>query len=280
MKLSNFTIPYPILGIEGAFNENVVVNKELKFESTKDNYVFKITLNTNESTILDLIDKKKACYALEVDCPKTFFRETYKSPDSSFSVTIPKVSLAGSVDLFFSIVVTEELIDYKSDNFNQKFYAGYKFNLNMGHLLPYFGQEKFNADIKYNELNAIGSIMEVKVDVNSKFTYFDFGGDFITIFLPQSEFDNFRKTNNHTLSDISHASIVQCALISALNAYKENSNTLWAQTLKVRVQNDKKLEKFTSLGDLTSKEISEMVSIILDNPNRRMFAKLNTLLNE
>ena len=280
MKLSNFTIPYPILGIDGAFNENVIANKELKFESTKDNYVFKITLNTDEDTILQLIDKKKACYAFEVDCPKTFFRKTYKSPDSSFSVTIPKVSLAGSVDLFFSIVVTEELIDYKSDNFNQRFYAGYKFNLNTGHLLAYFGQEKFNADIKYNELNAIGSIMEVKVDVNSKFTYFDFGGDFITIFLPQSEFDNFRKTNNHTLSDISHASIVQCALISALNAYKENSNTLWAQTLKVRVQNDKKLEKFTSLGDLTSKEISEMVSIILDNPNRRMFAKLNTLLNE
>ena len=147
-------------------------------------------------------------------------------------------------------------------------------------MLAYFGREIFNADIKYEELNAVGSIMEVKVDVNSKFTYFDFGGDYITIFLPQSEYDNFRKSNNHTLSDITHASIVQCALTSALNVYKENATTLWAQTLNVRVQNDKKLEKFVALGDLSSKEIAEMVSIILDNPNKRIYSKLNTQMND
>ena len=44
MKLSNYTIPYPILGIEGAFNENVLIKKDLSFEATKDNYLFKITL--------------------------------------------------------------------------------------------------------------------------------------------------------------------------------------------------------------------------------------------
>ena len=42
MKLSNYTIPYPILGIEGAFNENVLIKKDLSFEATKDNYLFKL----------------------------------------------------------------------------------------------------------------------------------------------------------------------------------------------------------------------------------------------
>ena len=281
MKLSNYSIPYPILGIAGAFNDNVLIKKELSFESTKDNYIFKITLTTDDPTLLQLIREGKASYACEIDSPKTFFRETYKSKDPSFSITIPKVSLIGNdVSLFYSIVVNEDITDYKNNNFNQRFYEGYKFNLSKGHMLAYFGRDTFNADIKYEELNALGSIMEVKVDVNSKFTYFDFGSDLITIFLPPSEYDSFRKSNNHTLSDITHASIVQCALISALNAYKENANTLWAQTLNVRVQNDKKLEKFCALGDLTSKEITEMVSVILDNPNKRLFAKLNTLMNE
>ena len=236
---------------------------------------------TDDPILLQMVSEGKASYACEVDSPKTFFRETYKSKVPSFSVTIPKVSLVGNdVSLFFSIVVNENITDYKNNNFNQKFYEGYKFNLSQGHMLAYFGREIFNADIKYEELNAVGSSMEVKVDVNSKFTYFDFGGDYITIFLPQSEYDNFRKSNNHTLSDITHASIVQCALTSALNVYKENATTLWAQTLNVRVQNDKKLEKFVALGDLSSKEIAEMVSIILDNPNKRMFSKLNTLMND
>lgn len=279
MKLSNYTIPYPILGIEGAFNENVQVNSNLVFESTKDDFIFKIILLTDDKIILDLIEKDVACYACEIDCSKTFFRETYKSKNPAFSIRIPKNSLVGKAQLFFSIVVVGDLVDYKNENFNQRFYEGYKFNLSKGHMLAYLGQSTFNADIKYNELNALSSIMEVKVDVNTRFTYFDFGGPLITIFLPQSEYDNFKRSNNHTLSDFTHASIVQCALISALSSYKEYANSLWAQTLKIRVMNDKKLDKFTELGNLTNKEIAEMVNIILDNPNRRMFTNLNSFIN-
>ena len=280
MKLSNYAIPYPILGIEGAFSDNIHVGSDLKFEMDTNNYIFKISLSLDDPLIIQLIEDQKARYACEVDCAKTYFRETFLSPDESFAITIPRTSLVGNTQLFFSVVIIEDINDYKSENFNQKFYAGYKFNLSKGHMLAYFGQRQFNADIKYNELKALGSIMEVKVDNNSKFTYYDFGSEKITIFLPKPEYDNFRKSNNHTLSDFTHASIVQCALISALSEYQENCNTLWAQTLKIRVQNDKKLEKFQALEDLTNKEIMEMVSLMLDNPNRRMFSRLNSQMNE
>lgn len=280
MKMSEFSIPYPILGINGAFNDNVSIESNLDFEKSASDYTFKVSLKLDEPVITKLINEGKASYACEVDCVKTYYRETYMSKKPNFAIAIPRTSLVGSVQFFFSVVVTDEIVDYISDNFNQKFYAGYKFNLGKGHMLAYFGQATFDARIKYDELNALGSIMEVKVDANSKFTYYDFGGEKITIFLPQSEYDNFRKSNNHTLSDITHASIVQCALISALSSYKDNSTTLWAKTLEIRVQNDKKLEKFADLGDLTNKEIMEMVSIILDNPNRRMFSRLNSQIDE
>ena len=280
MILSNYAIPYPILGIDGAFSDEVHVSSDLKFEIDKNNYIFKVSLSLNDPEIIRLINDNKARYACEIDCAKTYYRETFLSPDGSFAITIPRTSLVGNTQFFFSVVVIENIIDYKSANFNQRFYAGYKFNLSKGHMLVYFGQQQFNADIKYDELKALGSIMEVKVDNNSSFTYYDFGGDMITIFLPKSEYDNFRKSNNHTLSDITHASIVQCALISAISEYKENCNTLWAQTLKLRVQNDKKLEKFQALGDLSNKEIMEMVSLMLDNPNRRMFSRLNSQMSE
>ena len=280
MKISDFAIPYPILGIEGAFSNEINIAYDVEFESYPDKYNFNISFTLNEPNILELIQEGKASYACEMDCAKTFFRETYKSQEANFTVSIPKTAVVGDVLLFLSVVVESDIKDYCSENFNQKFYAGYKFNLSKGHMLAYFGQEKFNANIKYDELKAIGSIMEVKVDAKSKFTYYDFGGDMITIFLPQTEYNNFRRTNNHTLSNITHASIVQCALISALSSYKENSNTLWAQTLKIRVQNESKLEKFVSLEDLNHKEIMEMVSIILDNPNYRMFNTLNAQINE
>ena len=280
MKISDFAIPYPILGIPGAFNDSVQIEKDLGFESSQNDYIFKITLSIDDETILGFINDKKAAYACEVDCGKSYYRQAFLSHDPSFNISIPKTSLVGNVQLFFSIVVIEEIENYKNKNFNQRFYENYKFNLSKGHMLAYFGQRQFNADIKYDELKALGSIMEVKADSNTPYTYFDFGGEKITIFLPQSEFDNFIKSNNHTLSDITHASIVQCALVSAISAYKENSNTLWAQTLRIRVQNESKLEKFTALEELTGKEIMELVSVILDNPNRRMFNRLYLQINE
>lgn len=279
MKLSNYAIPYPILGIKGAFNDSVLVKSDLRFESKKDDYIFKVELKTDDPKILELIKDEKAQYSCEVDCTTTYYRKAFLSKSPSFDITIPKVSLVGRVPFFFSVVVTEDIDKYKNDNFNQRFYAGYSFNLSKGHMLAYFGQVIFDADIKYNELTALDSIMEVKVDDNAKYTYFDFSDAKIRIFLPRSEYDNFVRSNNHTYSDITHASIVQCALISAMSSYKEYVNTVWARTLNIRVQNEPSLKKFTDLCSLNNKEIMEMVSIILKNPNQRMFSKLNTLAN-
>lgn len=279
MKLSNFAIPYPILGIKGAFNDSVLVKSDLRFEYKKDDYIFTVELKTDDSKILELIKDGKAQYSCEVDCTTTYYRKAFLSKSPSFDITIPKVSLVGRVPFFFSVVVTEDIDKYKNDNFNQRFYAGYSFNLSKGHMLAYFGQVIFDADIKYNELTALDSIMEVKVDDNAKYTYFDFSDAKIRIFLPRSEYDNFVRSNNHTYSDITHASIVQCALISAMSSYKEYINTVWARTLNIRVQNEPSLKKFTDLCSLNNKEIMEMVSIILKNPNQRMFSKLNTLAN-
>lgn len=280
MKLSDYAIPYPILGVKGAFDDNVIVKSNLSFESKKDDYIFKVDLETDDSLILELIKDGKAHYSCEVDCTTTYYRKAFLSPDPLFEIIIPKVSLVGRVPFFFSVVVTEDIDKYKNDNFNQRFYSGYSFNLSKGHMLAYFGRELFDADIKYNELTALDSIMEVKADDKAKYTYFDFSDAKIRIFLPKADYDNFVRSNNHTYSDITHASIVQCALISALTSYKDYSNTVWARTLNIRAQNESSLRKFADLSSLNNKEIMEMVSIILKNPNQRMFSKLNTLASE
>jgi len=281
MKLTNFTIPYPILGIDGAFEERETIHHSFEMTMTQHNYEFHIVFELKNETILKLIADKQAKYACEVDCTKTFFREVYTSSDKSFTIEIPRVNLVGkNISFFLSIVLTEEVSQYENSQFNQRFYKGYKFDLNAGDMLAYFGQEMFNADIKYDELRSVGSIVEVKEDKKENFTHFDFSSDKIRIFLPTEEFKDFKLTNNHNLADITHASIVQCALTSALFSFKENKNTNWAATLKMRVKNDKQLKEFENLEYLTSLQISKMVSIILDNSNKRMFERLKMLQRE
>ena len=106
MKLSNFARPYPILGIKGAFNDNAQVSFNLDVEHVKENFVFKVALSLDDPAILGLIKAKRASYAFEIDCVKTYFRKVFKSPDQSFEVEIPKVSLVGrNIPIFLSVVV-------------------------------------------------------------------------------------------------------------------------------------------------------------------------------
>lgn len=279
MKLTNYIIPYPVLGLEGAFNEGCEVNVSLEFETTTSLFKFHVNMELNDKTILTLINDGKANFACEIDCSKTFFRRVFNYNKNTFTIEIPRTSLVGDVNFFFSVVVLENINDYFNSNMNSRYYSGYKFNLQKGCLLAYFGERTFNADIKYDELKAIGSIVEVKEDPNEKYTYFDFSGEKIRIFLPQEEFQNFNRSNNNLLSDITHASIVQCSLISALNAYKEHKHTLWAQTLKVRTKTDNNLKQFENLEDLDGRQVAQLVNLLLDNANKRMFATLDTFRN-
>lgn len=279
MKLTKFVIPYPILGIEGAFEEHCIAESTMTFETTITDFIFHIHLQIEDELILSLIKDKKAAFSCEVDCVKTYYRKVFLTKDKEFTVEIPRTSLVGNTDFFFSVVVLVPIQEYKNPNYNQHFYNGYKFNLQKGHLLAYLGEHTFNADIKYDELKALGSIVEVKEDPEVKFTHFDFSSEKIRIFLPSDEFNNFNRSNNNLLADITHASIVQCGLISALYEYKNHKNTLWAKTLSIRIKAEPKLKHFDNLEDLDSLQISQLVDLLLDNANKRMFETIDTLRN-
>lgn len=279
MKLTNFVIPYPILGIDGAFKDDCVVGSEMSLETQQSKFVFHIKFQIEDDMILSLIKEGKASFCCEVDCARTYYRMVFLPTDKNFVIEIDRTALVGNVQFFFSVVAIKNIECYKNPNNNQHFYSGYSFNLQKGHLLAYLGERTFNADIKYDELKAIGSIVEVKEDLQEKYTHFDFSSDKIRIFLPSEEFANFNRSNNHTLADITHASIVQCALISALYSIKENKGTLWAQTLLMRIKTDPKLKEFENLEELEGLQISRLVDALLDNANKRMFAKIDTLRN-
>ena len=279
MKLTKYVIPYPVLGIEEAFEDGCVAGSTMTFETTPRKFVFHINLNMDDPMIQSLIDEEKAQFSCEIDCQKTYYREAFLNKEKNFIIEIDRTALVGNVQFFFSVVATTAITDYQNPNFNQKFYEGYKFNLQKGHLLSYLGERSFNADIKYDELNAIGSIVEVKEDSKERYTHFDFTTDKIRIFLPSEEFTNFTRSNNSLTADITHASIVQCSLISALYAYKNHTNTLWAQTLQMRVKTDPKLKQFENIEDLDGLQISQLVDYLLENANKRMFSSISKLCN-
>lgn len=249
----------------------------MTFETTLDNFIFHIHLTMDDDHILKLIKDDKAVFACEVDCPKTYYRKIFESKELEFQIQINRTTLVGNVQFFFSVVATTNIEGYKNPNSNQRYYSGYVFNLQKGHMLAYMGEQNFNADIKYDELKALGSIVEVKKDAHENYTHFDFSSDKIRIFLPEEEFNNFNLTNNHRFADITHASIVQCALFSALYSFKHYKHTLWAQTLDMRVKTDTKLKQFENIEELDDLQICKFVDLLLGNANKRMFESIKSI---
>ena len=279
MKLTKYMFPYPVLGLEGAFKEGCKAESLMTFETEPEDFCFNIEFEINDPQILSLIQDGSAAFACEVDCVRTYYREVFKTDKNRFRIKIPRVSLVGQVIFFFSVVLLTSVDDYTNENFNDHFYSGYKFNLQKGHLLAYLGERTFNANIKYDELKAIGSIVEVKEDPHQTFTYYDFSSSKIRIFLPSADFANFNRSNNQSWADITHASIVQCGLISALHGFKSYNHTDWAQTLKLRVKTEPALANFENLEELDAAQIPMLVNILLANPNNRMFETIDTLRN-
>ena len=147
MKLTKFMLPYPVLGINGAFNDHCDVDNNMTLETTQDNFIFHVKLKIDDETIKSLIKETKASFSCEIDCSKTYYREVFFSNESEFQVQIPRVSLVGNVHLFFSVVAIKQIEKYKNPCFNQRFYEGYSFNLQKGNLLSYLGETSINADI-------------------------------------------------------------------------------------------------------------------------------------
>lgn len=279
MNLTKYVLPYPVLGINGDFISTDAVTSSLDMQITETYYRFTVTFQIQNKTILNLVKKGFAKFSCEADCSRTYYREAFESDKNQFSFQIKRTSLVGDVSLFFSIVAVQPIQDYTNPNFNPKFYENYKFNLQKGQLLAFFGQATFKADIKYEELRAVGSIIEVTNKPTTNFMYFDFENDKIRIILPEEEYKNFNAHNNTQTADIIHASIVQSALISALHSFKQHKECTWAEILKLRVSNDKKLQKFSDLDNLDSFQICELVNLILDNSNKRMFENITKLLD-
>lgn len=279
MNLTKYILPYPVLGIEGDFISTDKVDRTLSVQMTQKDYQFTVKYEIQNKTILSLIKKGLAKFCCEVDCVKTYYRKVYESDNNEFSFDIPRTSLVGDVSFFYSIIAVTTVEDYTNESFNPRYYENYKFNLQKGQLLAYLGQTIFKADIKYEELKAVGSLVEVHKDPSTSFMYFSFSGPKIRINLPEREYNNFYANNNSVTADILHASIVQSALISALHSFGKYSYMQWAETLKIRVKNDKKLQKFSDLENLDSDQICELVNAILDNADKRMFESLSRILS-
>lgn len=284
MKINNLSFPYPVLGIGDDISPEPGFASDPKLSKSAGKYTFEVSLDMRNQDIARQVEIGNASYVCEVECSRTLLRKCFFSKKPYFKFSLEKNILAERVSFQFTIVATKEIPEYCNRECHED-YAGYTFDLEPGDLLAFIGQFSYDVDIKYDKLKSVGSFMQITEGKMDKLPRFLLGGDKIDIKLPSDMYERYRTSikGNRQFSQIIHSSIVFNALVSALLYYDSNKETLWARTLKYRIDNETALEKFKENKTLETQEpeeVMELAQILLLDPYRRLFDSLSGLIVE
>lgn len=281
MNINRMTLPYPILGVKDDILPLPSLT-DVEVQQTNSDYVFKFSAVLNNEKIENLIRHDFANYVCEIECPKTFFRKGYIQKSADFEIIIPKSQLSGTITFDITVTVAKPIHQYDNPGFHED-YNGYKFNLDAGDLLAYVNQFSYDADIRYDKLQAVGTFMEIKEGPADSTTKVELGHEKIRILLPKEMF-NFYRANfgrNRHVSSVIHASLVFNALIEALYNAREHKGMLWCRTIIYRLKTEPGLTRYyTDDEDLFSDDdVFSIAQQMLGDPYSRMFICLKELSN-
>lgn len=288
MKLNdNIMFPYPVKGIA----DNVTsppIEVEIRDESSVSEYIFNIhVIALNDEDIQNLIDEDKAVYACEISCSYTMLLRSVLNKHGNFRIRLPRKKVGKRIDFTVTVVAKEPIPNYTNRFFHPDFKnQGFIFNLNPGEIIAKVSIFHIDADISFEKLNAIESILVVRQHHNEDAKRVDINceGEKIEVLLPKPNYMQFKDglAYDRRFSSSFHASFVLQALTIAITHYQHFLilEKLWARVLSARFATQSDLfSEFDLTGDIDFEDAYQIAQIILANPYDRMFNTLLTIDN-
>lgn len=280
MKNKDVCFPHPVLGVGDAVGPKPPVKAQISED--KDEFVINISIDIHNEDIIKLIHDEYAAFVCEIDCPSTFYREIFYPKDSTFEIRVKRKDVARRVNIDFTVTVTKNIKNYKNSQFHPD-YQGFTFDLEPSDLLALVKMH-YDADIKYDKLQSAGSFMTIVPGHDEKDTVYYLSNSKIEIQLPKELYDDYRVSFNGPgkHASIFHSSIVFNALVYALLNYddEEYGNTLWARTLKYRIELEPRLRAYKDvLENKDPLNIMKFAQALLDNPYKKLLESMHDIID-
>lgn len=271
MNLNNISLPYPVLGISDDVLP-LLPEDAVQFELTADarNYTFKVDLKFDSRDIQNLIDKGMAEYSCEYECAKTMLRRCEVSANPHFNITVPRHAVNGRLNFNCYVSVKVPIEGYSNRGFNPD-YEGFAFDMEPGDILVTFPQFHYDADIRYDKLQAAGSFMQIRESSLHDHVFFDISGNKIEILLPPTHYELYCNPIVKGAAEIIHSSLVINALTYALLNIEAHEQTTWAKTIYYRLDNETEFSR-EELQDAAN--IPGIAQRLLRDPYLRLFNHL------
>lgn len=286
---NNSSFPHPVLGVA----HGVIPDLEddalqlTSVSETEEAYIYVFTLKQSNVNIARYIEEKSAEYICEVDCVKTFYKNTIHSYEPEIKVELKKSEVTGHIDLYFYVVTTCGFPAY-TNKFNDDFRnpetgAMPSFKLDKGSVLVLFGKYSDDVNTRFNNKPDLRSFVQVvKRQDDEKNVEIVFTDETINIELPVEMFMDFVAYNQQQYRGIFYTSLIFNALVKGILNIEKNDGSTWADSIKALVESSPDKYKGLSLDEPT--DAVDIATIMLSNnaygsPYDLLFKSINELQN-
>lgn len=203
MHIGKRLFPYPILNSERLFSQfkQSLFSLQYEEEIDKDNslYSFKNVRCVLENDYLKtLVSEGKANIVCVIECAPTMFRRTYNLGLEPKDIKVSLMNLNGKVSVSAFIVATENISNYKCDDFLDD-YDGYAFSVEKHDILAvddgFVNRIDFNSEEEDNKKSSIFLVIKDKT-IKDETMLIDFDSEKITISLPEEQYNRYYKTKS------------------------------------------------------------------------------------
>lgn len=281
MKISDISLPHPILGISDDVDGNFTI--EPTVELTKERIGISIKTTLSNPSLEELKVNKKCSYCVEISCQSTLYRKSFLFAGDDIQIDILPRDLLNKVTVQVFIVATDQIRNYLPVGANAD-YAGASFSLSMGDVMGIGGTFSFVAEKRWQNLKKLASfiVVERNDDIENGPVEYDLSGNRIIIKVSQQD---FKKTSDLQLyphvPEIFHSAIIYPALLHAINvmflneeSYEDNQ---WQNYVNQIIECDDELKGLNRTDPDSAVIVAQS---ILKSPLNRTLEAVESLEND
>ena len=168
--IKNKAFPYPVLSNCNADYDDTKFHSTFSVERIKGTTQLRISamFTLTDPTLLDLIQKESASYAILIKCPRTFLRQEVLSFKPKMEHELADGEVVDSLEVTGYVVSTSTINDFCASHWHRD-YIGLTYTIKPGSVLAIHDTHDYRIDTVDEE--DIGSIINIQVDANIKQGY-------------------------------------------------------------------------------------------------------------
>lgn len=276
MQLRNRYYPYPVIVEGGDYYENSKFSSSVNQEMEGYDAKITITVELNDTLLLQKIEQGEVVYAHHIECPQTCYRRVIKTKEKVKDILLKDKDVNGIVQICSFVIAEKDIDKYTNESFAAD-YRGWKFNIEKGCILAIGNQYNVRINKIRDDLANTSSIFSIvpNTDQTENNLLVDLGQQKIVISLPEKTYQQYYNIQGYIdIQPAMHSMIIVPALVYVFSELRSTENLeemeyyRWYRSLKkacngigINIDEDglKKMDLFKVAQQLLNSPISKAI---------------------